>query len=289
MKPQISPPAVTHSFSITPAMRAWNQYARDDSRQARATRRAGDGAGVSWAPLPGWKHAIDLAACLAGLPVLGLCALAMYVVTRCFSPGPVLYRQVRIGYLGRRFMIYKFRTMKVGADCSIHQEYCKRLIQTNAPMAKLDNRGDARLIPLAWLLRASGLDELPQLINVVRGEMSLVGPRPCIPAEFEQFSSSQRRRCEARPGLTGLWQVSGKNQTTFEEMIRLDIEYTRQCSLWLDLKIIFLTVPCLLAQIRATMRTRKAPAAPGHHGPPEARTGFGREFLRRPVVAQGND
>ena len=211
-------------------------------------------------PMPFWKRAIDLGACVVALPFLALCTFAMAVMTKCVSPGPVFFRQERIGYRGRRFKIFKFRTMRVGADSSVHQNHLNDLIGTNAPMVKLDSSGDARLIPGAWLLRATGLDELPQLINVLRGEMSLVGPRPCIPNEFEHYSPWQRRRCDALPGLTGLWQVSGKNRTTFEQMIRLDIQYAREFSFWLDLKIIFLTAPCLLEQVRETRRTRRLPS-----------------------------
>jgi lipopolysaccharide/colanic/teichoic acid biosynthesis glycosyltransferase len=166
--------------------------------------------------------------------------------------------------MGRRFKIYKFRTMKVRADCSVHRDHTANLIRTNAPMTKLDSRGDARLIPLGWLLRASGLDELPQILNVLRGEMSLVGPRPCIAAEFEHYTRLQRQRCDALPGLTGLWQVSGKNRTTFEQMIHFDIQYTRELSFWLDLTIIFLTVPSLLAQLRDTRRARKSQCEINH-------------------------
>jgi len=215
--------------------------------------------GAAGCPLPFWKRAIDLAVCVAALPFFALCTLAMTILTRCVSPGPVFFQQERIGYMGRRFKIYKFRTMRVGADCAVHQNYTATLIGSNAPMVKLDTCGDARLIPFAWLLRASGLDELPQLINVFLGEMSLVGPRPCIPSEFAHYVSWQRQRCDALPGLTGLWQVSGKNQTTFEEMIRLDIQYARKFSLLMDLKIIILTAPCLLTQLRETRRTRKSP------------------------------
>jgi lipopolysaccharide/colanic/teichoic acid biosynthesis glycosyltransferase len=125
-------------------------------------------------------------------------------------------------------------------------------------MVKMDARGDSRLIPGGWLIRASGLDELPQIINVLRGEMSLIGPRPCVPYEFEKYLPWQRERFNAVPGLTGLWQVSGKNRTTFEEMIRLDIQYSRNVSLWMDLKIILLTVPALLVQISDTVRGKKA-------------------------------
>jgi hypothetical protein len=114
------------------------------------------------------------------------------------------------------------------------------------------------LIPGCWLLRASGLDELPQLINVLQGEMSLVGPRPCIPSEYEAFKPDQRERVATVPGLTGLWQVSGKNRTTFDEMIRLDILYGRKLSLLQDLRIILLTPWVLVGQIAETGRARRA-------------------------------
>ncbi len=203
-------------------------------------------------PLPLWKRSLDLSLCLIALPFLMVGTLVMAIVTRCVSPGPIFYRQVRIGYMGRPFKIFKFRTMTVSADTKVHLEYCRKLIDTNAPMAKLDVRGDARLIPFGWFLRASGLDELPQIINVLRGEMSIVGPRPCLPAEFEHFLPWQRGRCQAVPGLTGLWQVSGKNRTTFEEMIRLDLRYAHELSFWQDLRIILLTPRTLIQQIYET-------------------------------------
>ena len=115
-------------------------------------------------------------------------------------------------------------------------------------MTKLDSRRDPRLIPFGAALRATGLDELPQLINVLRGEMSIVGPRPCIPYEYELYEPWQRQRFNAVPGLTGLWQVSGKNRTTFTEMIRLDIEYSQRQSVGLDLKIVLKTLPALWQQ-----------------------------------------
>lgn len=216
------------------------------------------GLGTSGIPLPRWKRAIDLAGCFLALPVLGLGTMVMIILTKRVSPGPIFYRQERIGYMGRRFGIYKFRTMKAGADSAVHHEHVKALIQTNAPMVKLDSRRDPRLIPLGWLLRASGLDELPQVINVLRGEMSLVGPRPCTPAEFEHYVSWQRQRCDALPGLTGLWQVSGKNRTTFEQMIRFDIQYIRELSFRRDVKILLRTTPCMLTQIRETRLARKS-------------------------------
>jgi lipopolysaccharide/colanic/teichoic acid biosynthesis glycosyltransferase len=186
------------------------------------------------------------------IPILAACALLMTLVMKLVSPGPVFFRQERVGYLGRRFQCFKFRTMKVGSDTASHQAYFKELVGTNAPMQKLDGRGDNRLIPGGWLLRASGLDELPQFINILRGEMSLVGPRPCLPAEYDLYLPWQRERFTAMPGLTGLWQVSGKNRTTFDEMIRLDIRYAGSVSLGMDLWIMTATVPALLLQIYDT-------------------------------------
>jgi lipopolysaccharide/colanic/teichoic acid biosynthesis glycosyltransferase len=125
-------------------------------------------------------------------------------------------------------------------------------------MAKLDLHGDPRLIPGGWWLRASGLDELPQIINVLRGEMSLVGPRPCLPYEYDRYLPWQKERFSTLPGLTGLWQVSGKNKTTFDEMMHLDIHYARNKSLWLDLKILLMTVSAVIIEIKNTRRGRKS-------------------------------
>lgn len=207
--------------------------------------------------LPAWKRSIDLVCCLLALPFLAILTVLMTLLTQLVAPGPVFFRQERIGCNGRRFWIYKFRTMRLGADTSGHQEYFKELVGTNAPMMKLDSRGDSRLIPGSKLLRASGLDELPQVINVLRREMSVVGPRPCIPGEYAVYQPWQRQRCEPMPGLTGLWQVSGKNRTTFEEMVNLDIRYSETKSFWLDAKIILMTVPALVVQIYDS-RIRKA-------------------------------
>lgn len=207
--------------------------------------------------LPAWKRSIDLVCCLLALPFLAILTLFMTILTKLVAPGPVFFRQQRIGCNGRRFWIYKFRTMRVGADTSGHQDYFKQLIGTNAPMVKLDSAGDSRLIPCSKFLRAAGLDELPQVINVFRREMSVVGPRPCIPTEYEAYQPRQKRRCAAMPGLTGLWQVSGKNRTTFEEMVNLDIRYSETKSVSLDFKIILMTVPALLVQVYDS-RFRKA-------------------------------
>jgi lipopolysaccharide/colanic/teichoic acid biosynthesis glycosyltransferase len=212
--------------------------------------------------IPGGRRALDLLGCLLALPLLALAALVMTVVTALVSPGPVIFRQRRIGHQGREFMIFKFRTMHVGSDQSAHQNHFKELVDSKAPMAKLDARRDARLLPGGRLLRASGLDELPQIINVLRGEMSLVGPRPCLPTEYPHYLPEQRERFSTLPGLTGLWQVSGKNRTTFEEMVRLDIRYARNASVPLNLKIILLTPVVLIGQINETRRRIKAAAPP---------------------------
>lgn len=209
-------------------------------------------------PLPGWKRVIDVGCCLVALPILGVLTLILTALIRLTSPGPVIFAQERVGYMGRRFTCFKFRTMKVSADSTVHQAYLAQVMRSGKPTMKMDSTRDSRLIPGAWILRATGLDELPQILNVLRGEMSIVGPRPCLPYEYEEYHPWQRNRFRAVPGLTGLWQVSGKNRTTFNEMIQLDIRYTERKSPWLDLRIIAMTVPALLEQFTETRRARKA-------------------------------
>ena len=213
------------------------------------------------APVPAWKRALDILGCLAALPFLAVTTLFAAVLIRTASPGPIFFLQERVGYRGRRFKLYKFRTMHVTADVTTHQTHFAELVRSNVAMQKLDSQGDRRLVPGGWLLRASGLDELPQIINVLRGEMSLVGPRPCIPYEYEQYSLAQRERFSTVPGLTGLWQVSGKNRTTFDEMIRLDIHYAKNRSLGSDVKIMLQTLPALWVQISDTRKAKAEGAA----------------------------
>lgn len=200
--------------------------------------------------LPFWKRVIDLGlilvTALLWLPLMVVIALLIKLV----SPGPALFRQERIGFLGRRFVCFKFRTMRVNADAGVHRGHYSQLIDSNVPMQKLDATGDPRLIPFGIWLRSLGIDELPQLFNVLRGDMSLVGPRPCLPYEYENYKPRHCRRFEAVPGLTGLWQVSGKNKTTFEEMIDLDIHYAENKTFGLDLKILLKTFPALISQTK---------------------------------------
>ena len=208
--------------------------------------------------LPAWKRLLDCALVVIAMPLLAPLMIVIAVIIRRSSPGPVLFQQKRVGFQGATFMCLKFRTMHCGAETVSHRGHLQQLINSDAPMTKLDANGDARIIPFGKLLRASGLDELPQLINVLQGEMSLVGPRPCVAYEAEKYLPWQRERFNAAPGLTGLWQVSGKNRTTFTRMMELDIEYTRRKSLWLDLKIIFMTIPALLVQMWDMKQAKKA-------------------------------
>jgi lipopolysaccharide/colanic/teichoic acid biosynthesis glycosyltransferase len=198
--------------------------------------------------LPAWKRALDLIFITAVLPGAALLGLAVAIAIKVGSKGPVLFKQQRVGYKGGLFTCFKFRTMHVRAETSSHRNYTRQLMKSDVPMTKLDSRSDPRLIPFGAIIRATGLDELPQLINVFLGEMSLVGPRPCIPYEYDAYQTWQRRRFDAFPGLTGLWQVNGKNKTTFNQMIQMDIEYAERSSLLLDLQIIAMTIPAILKQ-----------------------------------------
>ncbi len=201
-----------------------------------------------------WKRCLDIVCVILALPLLVPIAFAIGLLIKLVSPGPVLFKAHRVGLNGNLFYCLKFRTMKVNADTSNHQQYTAQLIQNpDAPMVKLDNK-DARIIRFGRMIRAAGLDELPQLINVLRGEMSLVGPRPSLPYEHKNFLPWHRRRCDTLPGLTGLWQVSGKNNTTFERMMELDIWYARNRSLALDLAIISKTPYAIVKQVVETRR-----------------------------------
>ena len=163
--------------------------------------------------------------------------------------------------------------MKVNSSAALHKQLLHQLIASNRPMKKLDTTGDERLIPGGLLLRTLGLDELPQIFNILRGEMSLVGPRPSTTYEYKMFLPEHRRRCQTLPGLTGLWQVNGKNRTTFQRMMELDLQYVERKSLWLDLKILARTPIAILRQCwDVATRTRTAPPGTGKlSGPPRNR------------------
>lgn len=198
--------------------------------------------------LPIWKRTMDLLLIVATAPITIPISLIICLYIRLVSSGSVLFKQERIGVGCEPFMCYKFRSMYENATTLLHQSHLHDVIENGKSMKKIDQT-DPRLIPGAKWLRASGLDELPQLINVLKGEMSIVGPRPCLEYEFQFYKKSGHKRFEVLPGLTGLWQVSGKNNTTFKKMVMLDIFYAKRHSLLMDLKIILSTFPLLLSQL----------------------------------------
>jgi len=200
-------------------------------------------------PFPAWKRLLDVGICVCGLLVFGPVMLLIALGIKVISPGPVIFKQERIGFKGKPFMLYKFRSMRPNADTGVHKDHLARLMTSNAKLIKLDN-SDTRLIPFGKYFRASGLDELPQLFNVFRGDMSFIGPRPCVQYEYEQLDLWQKHRFDTYPGLTGLWQVNGKNRTTFMEMMRLDISYGQRRTVMKDLRILMKTLPAVIGQIR---------------------------------------
>jgi len=245
--------------------------------QARASCGAADSASPSakagWAltprsfsgrPLPVWKRAMDIVVAAGGLILLSPFIFLVSVIIKSVSRGPVFFKQNRVGYMGKPFTMWKFRTMKVNCDPSNHKEYITKLINGSAengeafgkPMTKLDD--DPRIIPFGKILRKTCLDEVPQLINVLRGQMSLVGPRPAIDYEVQVYSAWHYRRLDAVPGVTGLWQVNGKNRLTFNQMVRLDIKYLRERSFWLDVSILLKTPSAVLSQVRDRLQEKQS-------------------------------
>ena len=200
------------------------------------------------------KRASDILIALPAAFVLSPLLAAISIIIKSASRGPVLFRQERVGMDGRIFLCYKFRTMFWGADEEVHREaYRKNIAGDGEADGGPDDatvygkvKNDSRVTPLGRWLRRSSLDELPQLLNVLKGDMSVVGPRPPIPYEVEEYDLRHRKRLDMKPGLTGLWQVSGRSRLPFEEMVRIDIFYIENWSVWLDLKIILLTLPAIL-------------------------------------------
>ncbi len=195
---------------------------------------------------PLWKRAIDVVGAIVGLVVLSPLLLFAVAVIWIVSPGSPFCRQQRVGYKGNRFTIWKLRTMDADVDSTIHQRYVEKLAASDGVLDKLPI--DHQLVPFGSFFRKLAIDELPQLINVLCGDMSLVGPRPDV-VPYEQYQPQHRRRFEVVPGMTGLWQVAGKNGTTFSEMVGLDIEYVERRSFWLDVRIVLMTVPAIIRQL----------------------------------------
>lgn len=211
-------------------------------------------------PMPVWKRAIDIMGSLFGLILLSPIFLLTAAYIKLVSPGPIFFKQGRVGYKGKMFTLLKFRTMKPNNE-SLHASHFKNFFYGDKPMAKLDGKKDPRIIPGGSLLRKACIDELPQLINVLIGEMSLIGPRPCIPYEAAEYLRWHHRRFDMVPGMSGLWQVSGKNDLSFKQMVRLDIQYGEKMSFLFDLKILFLTVPTVFGMIFEKLRRKLAKKA----------------------------
>ncbi len=199
-----------------------------------------------------FKRVLDLLGAVVGIILFAPVFIAIAAAIKLSSPGPVLFRQERIGFRGKPFQLLKFRTMRVNNDERIHKEYVQKLIRgedretlnngtKEQPQFKLTH--DPRITTVGHLLRKTSLDEIPQFFNVLKGDMSLVGPRPPLDYEVEVYQDWHLRRLmEAKPGITGLWQAYSRNRASFDEMVRMDLQYVRKRSIWLDLKIIFKTV-----------------------------------------------
>jgi exopolysaccharide biosynthesis polyprenyl glycosylphosphotransferase len=197
------------------------------------------------------KNIFDMFGSFTALLLFSPIFLIAAIAIKATSDGPVFYRQERLGFNGRIFSVLKFRSMYTHSDSKEHRKYIEKYIgdQQNAAVEpgvfKLNN--DTRITPVGNFMRKTSIDELPQLINVLRGEMSLVGPRPPIPYECDLYDIWHKRRLlSCKPGITGLWQVTGRSRTTFDEMVRLDIKYISEWSLWLDLKILLKTPKAVL-------------------------------------------
>lgn len=184
------------------------------------------------------KRIIDILLSLMGLIILSPIFIIVAIMIKIESNGPIIFSQYRVGYKGKKFKMYKFRSMVADAE-----EKKKNLISENevtGPMFKMKN--DPRITKVGRVIRKTSIDELPQLFNVIKGDMSLVGPRPSLPSEVEQFPEWAYRRLDVKPGLTCFWQVSGRNNIEFDEWMRLDIKYVEERSFWIDMKLIFKTV-----------------------------------------------
>lgn len=193
-------------------------------------------------PLPLWKRTIDIVAAGSALLLLSPLLILIAAAIKITSRGPVLFVQQRTGLAGREFWIYKFRTMMVNADAM--KAKLRSISEQDGPAFKLKN--DPRVTPIGRLLRRTCIDELPQLMNVLKGEMSLVGPRPLPAGEAEHCNQWQQQRLDVMPGLTCIWQVHGGTKVTFTEWMRMDLRYVRGRSLWKDFQLMALTVPSVI-------------------------------------------
>ena len=244
----------TLSANLTPKIGiTYSVFPEEDGKQWTQDRSSEE---ILYPPLPSQpfekkiqlllKRMLDVFASAAGILILSPLLLLVALIIKLTSRGSVLFKQKRIGLGGKQFDFYKFRSMYTNNDPAIHQEFVRKLIMGAMPVAadgagyKIKN--DPRVTPIGRIIRKTSIDELPQLFNVLTGTMSLVGPRPPIGYEVEEYEVWHRPRViEVRPGITGLWQVNGRSRTSFDGMVRMDLEYIHNWSLWLDLKLLFKT------------------------------------------------
>lgn len=206
--------------------------------------------------VPRWKRLMDVLILIGIAPLWIPLGCLLSVALLSVNGRPLFFRQVRVGRGGRAFALYKFRTMTANADPTVYQEHIAQLIRSDTPMTKLDHMGDVRLVRFRRFLRASGLDELPQIWNVIKGDMSLVGPRPSTRTECALYSRYERGRLRALPGITGWWQVNGKNETTFQRMIELDNAYCDRQTWSRDLSILWRTTGVIGKQLADWLKFR---------------------------------
>ena len=198
-------------------------------------------------PDPRWKRPLDVLGALALLALTAPMWIIVVIAIKLDSPGPVLYAQDAVGRGGRTFRFHKFRTMQHGADITDHRRYIQAFVQgTTGENGVHKMTDDPRRTRVGRWLRRLSLDELPQALDILRGDMSLVGPRPPLPYEYALYDENARRRLAVKPGITGLYQVTRRSRVSFREMVEIDLQYVQRRSLWLDLSIMARTLPAML-------------------------------------------
>ncbi len=266
-----SGPTMLVSDEVPAGKRASSLRMEATARQGEASRLRPWRAAARAKGRPGYflaKRILDCTLALLALVVLSPLLLVVAVLVRLTSKGPALFCQERVGYGGRHFKMYKFRSMYIDSDDALHRKAYEQFLRGERSNGKVDGmlvaaeesvspiprhkrsgvQRDPRITPLGYLLRRSSIDELPQLFNVLRGDMSLVGPRPPIPYEVSLYQSWHLKRLETLPGITGLWQVRGRSRVSFDEMVQMDIEYIEHQAFGYDLKLLLLTIPAVLSR-----------------------------------------
>jgi lipopolysaccharide/colanic/teichoic acid biosynthesis glycosyltransferase len=238
-----------------------------------------------------FKRLLDIIIALLGLILISPILLIIAVLIKLDSPGPVIYRHRRIGKDGRPFNLLKFRSMVCGGDDAGYMRYLRALIESErsenaAPLPYRKMTNDSRVTRVGNVLRCYYLDEFPQLVNILLGTMSLVGPRPHVQFEVDNYTLEQRRRLSVKPGATGLWQVEGKANCTFNELIQLDLDYIDHWSLWLDIQILFKTAVLMLRGGEGFWARMAKHIPARHHAIPIPATGETEEAASTPILIE---